>query len=153
MCRPMWTIGCVHLIHDCCLSQHASQMRHWRLLPVTGAHSEFRLSCGGELVCVTPWNFRALWLKVSLDKGQQHSQSVNPDSHGHLHKSPPFSAVQNQAIPLHLHSLSVLTSISLSSQLCLCVPGTLFPCGVSEFCLRFFFRLCHVCPSLIILLF
>lgn len=48
--RPMQTIDCVHHIHGCCLSQRVSQMRPWRLLPVTGAPNECLLLSGGKLV-------------------------------------------------------------------------------------------------------
>lgn len=46
----MQTIDCVHHIHGCCLSQHVSQMRPWRLLPATGVPSECLLLSGGMLV-------------------------------------------------------------------------------------------------------
>jgi len=46
----MQTIDCVHHIHGCCLSQHVSQTRPWRLLPVTGVPSECLLLSGGKLV-------------------------------------------------------------------------------------------------------
>lgn len=46
----MQTIDCVLHIHGCCLSQHVSQMKPWRLLPATGVPNEFLLLSGGKLV-------------------------------------------------------------------------------------------------------